>query len=153
MNEKRYQTDKDLEEFCFINNINIDDIDFLTNINIDKNGYYIGNLDGADNEKKKNGTHWIVLIRKKQVIYYFDPFGFRPPNYIIEYCKNKKIKCIFSNVILQQTYEYWCGFYCCMFLYVVQNIYGKLEDKQDFYNIVNEYEFWELKFNNNSDFK
>ena len=40
-----------------------------------KNGYYVVNLDDADND----GTHWVGLIISTNKCFYFDPFGVYPP--------------------------------------------------------------------------
>jgi hypothetical protein len=149
---KKGQTDKDLYDFAFHYNITINKIDFLENINLNQKGYYIINLDGADVKDKKTfkqGTHWVVLIIKNTVFYYFDSFGFRSPITIEEYCKKNKIKLYYNTIQFQKLNEYICGFYCLLFLYITQNVYRKLDSKFDFYNILQEYKHWDIIFNKN----
>lgn len=139
---KNSQTDKELEHFCFINQINIDKIEYINNINLNKKGNYILNLD----KSQKGGTHWTALIIKNSGFYYFDAFGFRAPLLIETFCKKNKIPLFFNLSQFQQIDEQICGFYCCLFFYITQNIYGKLENKFDFYNIIEEFKFWDIVF-------
>lgn len=139
---KNGQSDKDLEHFCFINGISIDKIDYINEIDFNKKGNYILNLDKNQN----GGTHWVALIIKRSGFYYFDAFGFRPPLNIENFCKNNKIKCYFNITQFQHLNEKICGFYCCLFLYITENIYGRLENKEDFYNIIEEFKHWDIEF-------
>lgn len=139
---KKFQTDEELKHFCFINQIHIDNIDYINNIDLNKKGTYILNLD----KSQEGGTHWVALIIKNCGFFYFDPFGFRCPLNIENFCKKNKKPLYYNLCQFQQLEESLCGFYCCLFLYIVQNIYGKLENKFDFYNIIEEYKFWDICF-------
>ncbi len=146
MDYKHGQTDSQLFNFLNANNIDIDDITFAKQYNFEK-GNYILNLDSADyNKNNKNGTHWVALINKGNNIYYFDSFGFRSPMFIEDYCKKHKIKLFYNTVQFQDLSQQSCGMLCCLFLYITQRIYGRIDNKNDFNNIIDEMKYWEIKF-------
>ena len=71
-----------------------------------KSGAYIINLDHSEN----TGTHWIVIILKKDEVIYFDSFGVEYiPREIMKRVKYKNIK---SNMFrIQDNNSIMCG-YC-----------------------------------------
>ena len=72
-----------------------------------KTGWYIVNLD----DHNFSGTHWVCFYydEKNGNIYYFDSFGFGPPNEIMQKCKNMLY---YNNKQIQHLSSSSCGFYC-----------------------------------------
>lgn len=60
-----------------------------------ENGNYIINLENAP----LPGSHWIALIVKNSICFYFDSFGQVPPNSVMHYCKNK------NYIVMIQSYK------------------------------------------------
>ena len=79
-------------------------------------------------DDKNPGTHWVALFIENGVSYYFDSFGFDPPEEIKEYCKEK----LYSNTFkIQLPDEVICGHYCIFMLFRLSNGY-------DFYEVLDE---------------
>jgi hypothetical protein len=72
------------------------------------------NTDHSDNP----GTHWTCLFRKNNASFYFDPFGFRPPLEVSNYCEEPRY---FSSFPIQKMNEVICGHYCIFVLYRLNN--------------------------------
>ena len=79
------------------------------------NECYILNID----ESKNSGTHWTCLSVKNNICYYFDSYGFCPPDEIKAYCDG--LECYFSSFKIQKRNEVICGHYCIYLLYLLDN--------------------------------
>jgi hypothetical protein len=138
---KNGQNDKDLLQVADHLNININKIDFINELFKDntilKDGNYIGNLD-----TKNNGTHWIAFIIYKDILAYYDSFGFRMPNIIVNYCKKHNLKCYFSINETQDLKEQICGLYCILFLLL--SSHNHIINKETFNENLNEMRYWSI---------
>ena len=76
--------------------------------NIKNNNSYIVNLD----DTKGPGTHWIGLYYKKNQILYFDCFGLKPPQELL----NLKIEYIYNSTQYQNLYSTTCGYFSLYFI-------------------------------------
>ena len=89
---------------------------------INDDGFYIVNLDKTTGQ----GTHWTCLYYHPLKSYYFDSFGFVPPeeieNIIIPYNHNNKD--------IQDYNSDACGYYCIAF---IKFLHSKI-DKQMAFN-------------------
>lgn len=86
-----------------------------------EHGCYIINLqDLYDNNtgERNTGTHWTGLYIKKNddKAFYFDSFGFPPPQIIIKILKKQNIKCQYSLKLIQNINSSTCGMYVISFL-------------------------------------
>jgi len=89
---------------------------------IRKNESMIINLDDSIGQ----GTHWVCFLKKDRVINYFDSFGVKPPNELLDYfaSQNQKPKAsylenfdVYYNVDQNQKFnEVICGHLCLDFL-------------------------------------
>jgi hypothetical protein len=67
---------------------------------------------------KNPGTHWVALFIKNDVSYYFDSYGFDPPEEVKDYCKKE----LYSNTFkIQLPDEVICGHYCIFMLFRLSN--------------------------------
>lgn len=73
-----------------------------------KDGFYIINLDTSDGE----GTHWTCLYYHPLQSYYFDSFGFVPP----EEVEDVITPYIYNNKDIQDYNSDACGWYCIAFI-------------------------------------
>jgi hypothetical protein len=90
-------------------------------------GNYILNLQDHDDG---NGTHWVCCRIEKELSFYFDSFGFPPPEEVVEWT-GKPIA--WSEKPIQHRDSVNCGFYC---LYVLKC----LNNGQSFNDILNEFD-------------
>ena len=68
--------------------------------------------------------HWIMLVKTRDLLYYFDPFGLPPyvyNNYISSYIKvcSNHIKCLRWNRQIQNINTLVCGAHCLFKLYLI----------------------------------
>jgi hypothetical protein len=137
------QSDLDLYEVAEFLNIKIIKIDFINELfkynNKLQNGNYIGNLDS----KTKKGTHWIGIKIYNNILVYYDSFGFRPPNLIIDYCKNNNLKCYFSINETQDLKEEICGLYVLLFFLL--DSHNHITNKETFNQNLNEMKYWKIE--------
>ncbi len=133
------QTDVDLRNYCRIMQIRLDDIDLIQDCDF-KNVYYILNL----TPNQQTVGHWISLVNLSRSLFYFDPFGFRPPNNIVKYAKDNNKKLYVSKFQIQKLSESICGFYCCLFLLLMQKIEPKTEEQ--FKYLLSELAGYEFEF-------
>ena len=75
---------------------------------LNKDGFYIINLDTS----KGDGTHWTSLYLHPLQSYYFDSFGFVPP----EEVDNIITPYIYNNKDIQDYNSDACGWYCVAFI-------------------------------------
>ena len=89
------------------------------------NECFIMNIDHSNN----NGTHWTSLYIKNSICYYFDSFGFPPPEEILNYCEG--LERYYNSFRIQKVDEVICGHYCIYMLYM-------LDKRRGFYDILSE---------------
>lgn len=79
-----------------------------------KNQSLILNLD----DETGNGTHWCAICKSKtgNTIFYFDSYGFPPPQEIVNMYKKHKNKIMYSNNEIQMNDSIMCGYYCVQFI-------------------------------------
>jgi hypothetical protein len=70
------------------------------------------------------GTHWVALaVLNDNTLAYSDSFGMPPPQSVIEFCKDRKIKNLYYNTIqIQHINSGGCGSYSLWFLKETQNL-------------------------------
>jgi len=88
---------------------------------IDKNRIQFAVLNLEDSTKG-NGTHWVCLINipAQKYCYYFDSFGFPPPDNVTQVIKRDLNKNILYNALqIQNIDSSLCGYYC---LYLIDSI-------------------------------
>ena len=82
------------------------------------------------------GSHWVALIIRKNVAFYFDSFGGICPQSIITFCRNKKYRLGYNAYICQDLKAQTCGFYCLQAIRYLQtsNESNLLENANHFIN-------------------
>ena len=76
--------------------------------------YLVINLEDSD---AGNGTHWVCLLNSNTYCYYFDSFGFPPPENVRQIIKrdlNKRI--VYNTSQIQNEKSSLCGYYCLYFI-------------------------------------
>ena len=81
------------------------------------NECFIMNIDHSDND----GTHWTSLFVKNGVCYYFDSYGFPPPNEIVKYCDGYERYFNSFEIQTDDRIQILCGHYCIYILYLMDN--------------------------------
>jgi len=71
-------------------------------------------------------THWIALCVKNDTVIYFDSFGVVPPLKILRLIKKYsheigEIEYMYNKKEIQNINGGYCGEYCILFLYYMQN--------------------------------
>lgn len=125
------QTDQDLRDVAKSYNIELNDVNFI-DIVFSKDleeGNYIINL--AASKDGSGGTHWCAFVFKNNKLFYFDAFGYKPPEIIISYCRHKSINIYFNMNQIQNLKEEYCGIYCIAYLLEVK-LFKTFNDKKDF---------------------
>ena len=64
------------------------------------------------------GTHYVCYFKKGNDKYYFDSYGIKPPDEIVNYLKSP---ILYSTFRIQQANETDCGKYCLYALYRLNN--------------------------------
>ena len=67
-------------------------------------------------ESSNNGTHWTCLFIKNGICYYFDSFGFSPPNELYQYLQ-KFTHRSYNTFRIQKPDQVICGHFCIYVLY------------------------------------
>ncbi len=80
------------------------------------NGSYIFNLQNHN----QSGTHWVALIKQKKKYYYCDSFGIPPPETLINLLQCSESHFYFNDTQIQHIDSILCGYYCLLFLYVME---------------------------------
>lgn len=63
------------------------------------------------------GTHWVCLMRDNYKMYYFDSYGFKMPEEVIELARKLQIPTIhYSEKQIQKISTDLCGWYCLYFI-------------------------------------
>jgi hypothetical protein len=79
------------------------------------------------------GSHWVALLKRGNIYFYFDSFGAKPPIEVKQYCKTKLA---YNSYIIQNLNSEACGLYCFALLHYVKNNKGNLlEVVNDFINM------------------
>lgn len=108
-----------------------------------KDGGYIINLDKSSGD----GTHWTGLVKRKGVYYYFDSYGFPPPQEVIDrICQqpdqdgiNDNIRVLhISDNNVQDRNSNECGMFALWFIMMMLRNKVDFRELQDFFNNKNE---------------
>jgi len=96
------------------------------------------NMDSSNpNDGNPSGSHWIALIKRDKLCYYFDSFGFPAPkeitNYVI-YLQPQHYA--YNTTQIQNIDDDHCGYYCIGLLLYVKHNYKK---GSNLYEVVNDY--------------
>ena len=75
------------------------------------------NLDITDNDE----TDWTSLFFKNGVCYYFDSYGFPPPEEIIKYCDGCERYYSTDKIQNDDKIQILCGHYSIYILYMLDN--------------------------------
>jgi len=95
------------------------------------NECFVMNLDDFEN----SGTHWTCLFIKNNVCFYFDSYGFTPPNEVLKYCDFPER--YYNSFKIQKPNEVICGHYCIYTLYLLNkgvNFYDILSELYNYNN-------------------
>lgn len=88
------------------------------------NGSFVINMEN-DKDDKGNinpGSHWVALfIDHHMNPYYFDSFGFPPPQDVIKFCKKTNKKIAYSQKQIQDVKSHCCGYYALSFCKYMSN--------------------------------
>ena len=136
------QSESDLLELANILNINIDGIDFTENLFKDneiEEGNYITNI----GKLKSGGTHWVGFKLFGNYLFYYDSFGYRPKNIIVDFCKKNDLKLLYNLDEFQDLKESLCGLYVMLFFLL--DSYSFIKNKKDFDQLLNEMKHWIIK--------
>jgi len=87
---------------------------------IEPSSSYIINLNSEFNEKDERnaGSHWVALLTddlKKAI--YFDSYGEKEPNEIMNLLKCNQCKIAHTSKSIQSLMSNLCGFFCLAFIY------------------------------------
>ena len=80
--------------------------------------YLVLNLDDSTDPNFQNGTHWIGIYKKDNLVYYFNSFGNQPPQEVTDYFNTEKIG--YNSYQIQTMDSNNCGLYVIMFLTAMQ---------------------------------
>jgi len=66
---------------------------------------------------RKPGEHWIALVVKGRIVYYFDSFGRHPDVYpaLAKKIRRESVKVFYNSCLLQDLSSTACGDYCVIF--------------------------------------
>jgi hypothetical protein len=121
--QKAETTNLDLIKLAKLNDIQLDAIvfkDHLTELPASAK-YIIMNMSNSGHA----GTHWVAIAVLDSAVLYSDSFGVVPPQAIIEFCQDRKIKNLYYNTIeIQHINSGGCGSYSLYFLKEVQQIFN-----------------------------
>lgn len=133
----------DLEKMAKLNKIKLNGIfskDMIP-LNVNSGGYIINLQDSY----RGNGTHWVALFveddkKQKHNAVYFDSFGVIFPT-AISRIQNIKKPIPYLNTEIQNIRSNWCGQYCILFLWYMQNAKTPILKRYgDFINMFSENE-------------
>ena len=105
--------------------------DKLTTDIINSRGFYILNLDASTS----NGIHWVCFYYNGKNIEYFDLYGLKPPNIIVQNYSYTYNCCQYQSFDSRA-----CGFYC---LYLIYHRYHGMS----YYNIIKKFSLVDLNYN------
>jgi hypothetical protein len=101
----------ELTIMCNNENIDLVDICMKDELKDIKNGAYIINMQSAS--ENGSGTHWVCALVYDEYIYYYDAFGFPPPQEIINWTKKRPHSHLgWSKEETQSIYSHNCGSFC-----------------------------------------
>lgn len=122
-------TNYDINDLCSQYNMQITGIHCRDVIPNDISGWFIINLDLQAN----GGTHWCSAYKNKLKSFYFDSFGFIPPNNLSKILKNYE----YNDLKIQSLSSQSCGWFCLICIHYCQN---NNNDFQKFIKIFSENE-------------
>lgn len=102
-------TNTDIKNILDHYKIKLNAIDQKDKIVLNKPGYYIINIQSS---KEGSGTHWTALIYNPEKSYFFDAYGFPPPDDIELLLPEYE----YNMFDIQNINSSSCGFYCIAFL-------------------------------------
>lgn len=79
-------------------------------------GYYIFNLENSN----QSGSHWVGMLKKEKMYYYFDPYGIPPPQTLIDLLRCAPEHLLYNDTQIQYIDSILCGYFCLVFLYQMQ---------------------------------
>ena len=95
-------------------------------------GFYLVNL----NSTGQSGSHWTLLIIKKDYCFWFDSFACPPANEIMSRLLPRfRGKIFFNNKIIQDLKSILCGYFCISLLIIIND----KKKKFDMLDIVEKY--------------
>lgn len=97
-----------LNEICMKDELRIEDM---------YNGGYIINLANHN----QSGTHWVCFQKIDNTIYYCDSYGVVAPQNQVDLFANLSYKLYYNKVQVQDFSSNFCGLFCVLFLYIIQN--------------------------------
>lgn len=92
-----------------------------------KYGAYVVNLDNHYGM----GTHWTCFYKSKNVIYYFDSFGFPPPQNEIDLFLKKHNKIFYNDIQIQHEKSILCGYFVIAFFLALKVFKGSIAYRID----------------------
>ena len=101
----------ELEELCKRKKIQLNAVviaNELINIPKTKSMNIIVNLDTMGQQ----GTHWVALVVRDNQAFYFDSFGAKCDNYVVEYCRRNRLNLAINVYIVQDLKSTECGLFC-----------------------------------------
>lgn len=118
---KQFASDKDIS----LNQIIAKEYSNITRL---ENGNYIINL-----TQDLEGTHWVAIFLKNNMVFYFDPFGMPPNRYTLNLLnRNQKSHMWINRKAIQDKDSILCGLFCLAFLSVchpqITSTYSTPED-------------------------
>ena len=112
----------------------------LLNVSHKKTMNIIINLD----TKTDKGTHWVALAIRDKEAFYYDSFGGKCDDYVVQFCKKYRLKLGINTYIIQDLKSTQCGIFCFgYFLFlmkerILKNV-ERLYPKSRLYELSNEY--------------
>lgn len=107
-----------------------------------KQAFCIVNL----SKRNEEGTHWVLLFKRKSSLFYFDTFGRPPPEGPIrDYCFNHFAKTQFNKTVQQDVNSVSCGPFCLLAAEIMCRGYsfrvmvGFFESRKDDESLVRRY--------------
>ena len=120
--QKAETTNLDLIKLAKLNDIQLDAVVFKDHL-IDlptSAKYIIMNMSSSGHA----GTHWVAIAVLDSAVLYSDSFGVVPPQFVLQFCQDRKIKNLYYNTIeIQHINSGGCGSYSLYFLKEVQQIF------------------------------
>jgi hypothetical protein len=89
-----------------------------------------------EDSERGSGSHWVAMIKRDDISFYFDSFGFIPPIAIIDFLKPSKIA--YSDNDIQYLTSVQCGLYCIAWMKYMQGSKNMLKRYNNFINLFSE---------------
>lgn len=72
------------------------------------------------------GTHWIAVMGRRDEGYCFDPLGYQPPVYVLNWMNSHYNHWTSNTRTIQQTFSLDCGPFCLHYLFFGYYLYNYL---------------------------